>query len=118
MTTQLTNIEHLEDIDSYSPPGHSRTVNAKLVNADGNGLFEMIHGTIKPGGKAEWHQHDCSYQAIFILSGCARVKLEGSPVKECGANTIIRIPSGLGHEVISLGDTPLNMVLIYSPPLK
>lgn len=51
-------IRNLADFDRYGPPGHSGTVNRSLVDRDFCGAFEMVHGTLEPGGGAERHRHE------------------------------------------------------------
>jgi quercetin dioxygenase-like cupin family protein len=110
-------IETLSEIPAYSPPGHSGTVNRRLVEAGDCGRFEMILGEIEPGGTAERHAHKVEFQAIYILAGAAEVALDGDPTRRCGPGTVVRIPPGLAHEVKSVGTEPLRLVVVYSPPL-
>jgi quercetin dioxygenase-like cupin family protein len=110
-------IAGLSEIPAYSPPGHSGTVNRRLVERGDCGHFEMILGEIAPGGTADRHAHDVEFQAIYILSGAAEVALGDGPVRRCGAGTVIRIPPGLVHEVRSVGTEPLRLIVVYSPPL-
>jgi quercetin dioxygenase-like cupin family protein len=110
-------IEGLSEIPAYSPPGHSGTVNRRLVERGDCGHFEMILGEIAPGGTAERHAHAVEFQAIYVLSGAAEVALGGDPARRCGPGTVIRIPPGLAHEVRSVGAEPLRLIVVYSPPL-
>lgn len=110
-------IQRLDDIPAYSPPGHSGTTNRRLVDAAEGRAFELIHGRLDPGGAAARHAHGAVYQAIYVLAGAARVVLgDGAPVT-CGARTVIRIPPGIEHEVTSLGPDPLELLIVYAPPL-
>lgn len=110
-------IETLAEIPTYSPPGHSDTVNRRLIDRAFCGHFEMILGEIAPGGLAERHAHDVEDQAIYILSGEAEVSLGDHAARRCGTGTIIRVPRGLPHEVRSVGSETLKLIVIYSPPL-
>ncbi len=110
-------IQHTDDLDTYSPPGHTGTVNTRLVDRDFCGAFEMILGAIAPGGGAVRHHHEREHQVIFILEGLAQIELgEDAPVRR-GRGTVIRIPPGLDHRIVSVGETPLKLIVIYSPPL-
>jgi quercetin dioxygenase-like cupin family protein len=113
-----TLIENLSSLDSYVPPEHFGTSNARLVSrAQTGGRFEMLHGTLQPGGHAARHTHENAFQAMFVLGGAADVVLGDAPARRCGPGDIVRIPPGLAHEVNSLGPEPLRLVLVYSPPL-
>lgn len=117
MTAEL--IENLRDLPRYKPPGHTGTENARLVPAEATGgHFEMVHGTLAPGGHAARHRHDRAFQAMFVLAGVAEVTLGDAPPRRCGPGDIVRIPPGLDHEVTSLGPDPLELVLVYSPPVS
>lgn len=111
-------IEKLNDLPTYTPPGHSATTNTRLVDRAANGQFEMIHGQIEVGGKADRHHHDENYQSIFIIGGSASVQLGDDEAVTCESGAVVRIPPGVDHEVISLGPDPLRIVVVYSPPLS
>ena len=112
-----TLIQHRDDLGTYSPPGPSGTVNVRLVGRDFCGAFEMILGAIAPGGVAERHHHEREHQVLYILEGHAEIELgEDAPVRG-GRGTAIRIPPGLDHRIVSVGETPLEPIVIYSPPL-
>jgi len=112
-------IENLAQLPVYAPAGHIGTENARLVcKEQTGGVFEMVHGTLAPGGHAARHSHAEAYQAMYVLGGAADVALGDAPARRCGAGDIIRIPSGLAHEVTSLGPDPLRLILVYAPPIS
>ncbi|MCP1336652.1 cupin domain-containing protein [Futiania mangrovi] len=110
-------IEHLSALPAYAPPGHSGTRNVRLVEKDFCGSFEMILGRIEPGGIADTHAHDREHQVIYVISGLCDVTLGEEPARECGPGTVIRIPPKLMHTVHAKGDTALEIIVLYSPPL-
>lgn len=110
-------IARQDELPRYSPPGHAGTVNVRLVEKDFCGAFEMIHGTIAPGGEAERHAHDREHQVIYLLEGEAEVELGDGPPERCRAGAVIRIPPRLAHRVVNVGAVPLKLIVLYSPPL-
>ncbi len=110
-------IRHIDALEAYAPPGHSGTRNVRLVEAAEGQAFEMVLGRLEPGGRAERHSHVAAYQAMYVVRGRAEVALGEAEPEICGPGTIVRIPPGLAHEVASLGPEPLELVLVYSPPL-
>ena len=110
-------IGHVDGQQKYAPPGHSGTVNVRLFDRSFCENFEMVLGRIEAGGRAERHHHDVEYQAIYVLSGCARVTLAEEDSMDCGPGSIIRIPPGLDHQVVAVGTDPLELIIVYSPPL-
>lgn len=115
--TQEGSIVHERDLPPYSPPAHNDTVNRRLVGGDFAGTFELIHGTIAPGGEAEAHQHERESQVIYVLSGQAQVTLGTDRPTTCQGGDVIKIPPGVRHRVVSTGSVPLDLIIVYSPPL-
>ena len=111
-------VEHVSDIPSYVPPGHSGTRNVRLVEGGFAGTFEMVLGRVEPGGVADNHHHVIEAQAMFVTAGRARVRLGDGSDGEYGPGTVFRIPPGMDHEVASLGPEALEVVIVYSPPLQ
>ena len=105
------------ELRRYAPPGHAGTVNVRLVEKEFCGAFEMIHGTLAPGGEAERHRHEREHQVIYLLDGEAMVELGDAPAVRCGAGAVIRIPPRLDHRLVNTGPTPLKLIVLYSPPL-
>lgn len=111
-------IESLSEIATYQPGNHSNTTNRRLVGAADCSDFEMVHGTIQPGGLAERHSHDIEYQAMYVLGGMAEISLGDQSPRKVGVGAVVRIPPGLTHEVISLGPDDLELLIVYSPPIS
>jgi quercetin dioxygenase-like cupin family protein len=109
-------IQHVSELPAYSPPAHSGTVNRRLVGRDFGAGFEMILGHVAPGGEASRHYHVEEAQVVYILKGEADVALGDDPPRRCGLGTLIRIPKGVAHEVVTAGDEALECLVLYAPP--
>ena len=110
-------IQHVSELPAYSPPAHSGTVNRRLVGREFGAGFEMILGQVAPGGEASRHYHVDETQIVYILKGEADVALGDELSRRCGPGTVIRIPKGLPHEVVTAGDQALECLVLYAPPL-
>jgi quercetin dioxygenase-like cupin family protein len=110
-------IQHIGNIAGYSPPAHSGTLNRRLVGAEFGAGFEMVLGRVAPGGEASRHYHRSEAQVIYILKGEADVALGDEPPRRCGPGTVIRIPPGLVHEIVTVGAAALECLVLYAPPL-
>jgi quercetin dioxygenase-like cupin family protein len=110
-------IQHVSELPGYSPPAHHGTVNRRLVTREFGAGFEMILGQVAPGGEASRHYHVDEAQIVYILKGEAEVSLGDAPARRCGSGTVIRIPKGVTHEVITVGDETLEVLVLYAPPL-
>ena len=110
-------IQHVSELPAYSPPAHSGTVNRRLVGREFGAGFEMILGQVAPGGEASRHYHVDETQIVYILKGEADVALGDELPRRCGPGTVIRIPKGLAHEVVTAGDEALECLVLYAPPV-
>lgn len=111
-------VQHISELAGYQPQGHSGAHNIRLVSHADCPNFEMIYGVLAPGGEASRHAHAHAYQAVYVLEGTGLIEMAGHAPQECGAGTIIRIPPGLEHFARNVGDGPLAMIIVYSPPLE
>ena len=110
-------IQHVSDLPAYSPPAHLGTVNRRLVGHEFGAGFEMILGRVAPGGEASRHYHVEEAQIVYILRGEADVALGDDAPRRVGPGTVIRIPKGLLHEIVTAGDEALECLVLYAPPL-
>ena len=63
------------------------------------------------------HKHDESEEVLFLISGRAKIVIEGEGEWEIGPETAFYSPLGVTHRVENIGDEPLRIVWVYSPPL-
>lgn len=110
-------VRHVSELEGYQPPGHSGAQNVRLVSREDCARFEMIYAVLDPGGEAERHTHAQAYQAVYVIEGRGLIEMAGRPPQQCGAGAVIRIPPGVEHYARNVGDGPLTMIIVYSPPL-
>jgi mannose-6-phosphate isomerase-like protein (cupin superfamily) len=115
--TKQPYITHRNDLHHYAPPGHSGTVNVRLVDKAYTGTFEMIHGTIEPDCEAHRHSHKTETQICYVLEGEMEISFGDDPPVKCAPGTVVAIPPELEHRIVSSGREPLKLIVIYSPPL-
>lgn len=63
------------------------------------------------------HVHEESEEVLFLISGKARIVIEGEGEWEIGPETAFYSPLGKKHRVENIGDEPLRIVWVYNPPL-
>jgi len=107
-------ITHLDELPLYSPPGHSKTTNRRLLGSD---RVEVVFGQIEYGGQADPHSHADVEQAFFVLEGKAVVEIAEKSA-EVGPNDFVYLPPGTSHRVTPLDGPPLKLLIIYAPPLS
>ena len=115
--TARASIRYLDDFKRYSPPGHTGTSNVRLVDKEFCGAFEMVHGTIEPGCGAERHSHQTESQVCYVLEGDMEVTFDADAPVRCGLGAVVEIPPKVDHLIVNCGDTPLRLLVLYSPPL-
>ena len=76
---------------------------------------------LRPGEEIGLEMHDHVDQFIRIERGRGRVELGDSPDEiqaeyPLGSDDAIVIPAGTWHNVINVGEEPLHLYSIYSPP--
>jgi quercetin dioxygenase-like cupin family protein len=105
-------------VPTYEPPGHTGTVNRRLVPPPGRprGKLEVVLGVLQPGGQALMHTHADLDQAIYVLEGGCRVESAGETA-EMGCGQIVYLPAGTPHQITALGPQALRLIVIYAPPL-
>ena len=115
--TATASIRNLADFQKYGPPGHTGTVNRRLVGKEFCGAFEMVHGTIDPGCGAERHAHESEAQVCYVLEGDMEVTFDNDPPVRCGPGAVVEIPPKVDHLIVNCGEAPLKLLVLYSPPL-
>ena len=107
-----------DGVPAYEPPGHTGTVNRRLVPPPGlpAGKLEVVLGVLQVGGQALMHGHADLDQAVYVLEGTCRVE-SGSEAAEMGPGEIVYLPAGTPHQVTATGEKALRLLVVYAPPL-
>ena len=106
----------LQQIPTFSPPHHTKTTDRRLIDeAVGARHFALWHGEIEPGGMAEAHIHDEMEQVFIILGGEAIFRI-GDEEHRVGKDAIVFIPPKQVHQVTSVGDKTLKILIFMAPP--
>lgn len=110
---------HSYDLPAYTPPGHSQTMNRRLLGPGpfGSDRVEVVLGEIAYGGQADLHAHAEIEQAFFVLQGKAEVEIDGKR-EVVGPHDFIHLPPGVHHRVSPLEGPPLKLLILYAPPLS
>ncbi|MDR2333356.1 cupin domain-containing protein [Diaphorobacter ruginosibacter] len=105
------------DIEGYSPANHHGTVNRRLISAANVGArhMEVVLGTLDKGGGALPHAHPGMEQACYLLEGTAEVEVEGECFGMEPGDTCF-FPEDSMHVFRVTSDTPVRLLVIYSPP--
>jgi mannose-6-phosphate isomerase-like protein (cupin superfamily) len=108
-----------EEMPGYSPANHSGTLNRRLIgpNVNGSKQLEVVHGTLQPGKGALPHAHPGIEQVCYILEGAAIAEVAGER-RELRPGDCCYFPADTPHVFTAAGDTPVRILVIYSPPYE
>ena len=108
--TEEKNIEGLE------LPGR---VWKKLIGPDNGDCNNMILGvvTFPPGSDPGTHKHEKEEEIIYVISGHGETRV-GNSVYPLNPGVAVFTEPGIEHGVKTLGDEPLVMISVFSPPVK
>src|SRR5947208_17198088 len=109
-------ISDLAEIQGRRYPARRRTQNlAGGVAPIQATHFALGNVTLDPkGGQVPWHNQE-QEEVYFIVEGTAEMCLgEGRQTVTTGQ--AVYIPSGVFHQLTTIGQTPLRMICCYWPP--
>lgn len=105
------------DIATYQPANHHHTFNQRLIGPETVGAkqMEVLLGTLHKGGGALPHAHPGIEQACHLLEGTAHVEVGGQSFEMVAGDTCF-FPADTMHVFQVTSDTPVKLLVIYSPP--
>ena len=105
------------EVPSYHPANHTGTTNRRLVGAENVGAknIELVLGVIEKGRGADPHAHPAMEQVCYLLEGTALAEVGGERC-EMKPGDVCYFPAGARHKFTATSDTPVKVLVIYSPP--
>jgi len=101
----------------YPHPKHDRFLLRDIVTAALNPALSVHRGQIEPGGEIFPHTHDGQTETFYILSGEALCTM-GDEKVVVGAGNCCVAPSGVIHGLKNNGGEPVELLALFTPPLK
>ena len=105
-----------QDVERLQLPGRMWQ---KLVAPDSGDCQNMILGvvTFPPGSDPGTHKHESEEEIIYVVSGRGETKV-GDAIYALEPGVAVFTEPGVEHGVKTLGDEPLVLVSVFSPPVK
>ena len=103
--------------EEYAHPKHERFFLRDVVVAADNPALSVHRGRIEPGGEIFPHTHDGQTETFYILSGQA-VCTMGSELSPVTTGQCCDAPSGVVHGLKNNGNEPVELLAVFTPPLK
>ena len=69
-----------------------------------------------PGKGFAPHAHEKSEQVLYVVEGEAKIQL-GDEERTVGPGAAVVVPKGVEHGVENVGDDPLVLMMVSTPPL-
>ncbi|UCF94417.1 MAG: cupin domain-containing protein [Desulfobacterales bacterium] len=90
----------------------------KLVGPEDGRCRNMILGvvTFPPGSNPGTHKHEKEEEIIYVIAGKGETRV-GDKVYPLEPGVAVYTEPGLEHGVQTVGDEPLVLVSVFSPPL-
>ena len=105
------------NIAGYQPANHHHTTNQRLIGPETVGAqqMEVLLGTLSKGGGALPHAHPGIEQSCYLLEGTAQVTV-GDQAFDMVPGDMCFFPANVFHTFSVTSDTPVKLLVIYSPP--
>jgi mannose-6-phosphate isomerase-like protein (cupin superfamily) len=79
-----------------------------------NGAFAMLEMVANPQNGVPMHIHKNEVEHFIVLEGTLRIAI-GERTLDAPAGTAVTVRKGVPHAWCNLSDTPLRMLLVFSP---
>ena len=106
-----------QSVVAYHPANHTGTTNYRLIGPENVGAkrIEVVLGVVEKGKGALPHSHPGIEQVCFMLEGRALAEV-GGQARELGPGDCCFFPADMRHTFTVTSDTPVRVLVIYSPP--
>lgn len=92
-----------------------RVVRPLITQGSGARNAVMYTGVYEAGKRMPAHIHETVEEMIYVLSGRGEVTVDGT-TEPIEPGSSIFLPAGSTHFLNVLGDQPLHIVFVFSPP--
>ena len=111
----------VKDVVGFSLPGGEDTyISRMLVDEESVGArkINLNHGTLKPGKNTGGGRHPCPYEEVYYILRGEGVLTIGNKTYKVGPDTVAYIPCEEFHKLENTGNTDLEILTIWSLPIK
>jgi mannose-6-phosphate isomerase-like protein (cupin superfamily) len=81
----------------------------------GSRHLSVAEAMIEPGQSTQRHCHHVSEEVYYVLAGVGTVEV-GAVIHPVEPDSVILIPPGVEHRATGLGEEPLRLLCLCSPP--
>jgi len=103
--------------EEYQHPTHDRFFLRDVVTAAANPDLSVHRGRIEAGGEIRPHVHEGQTETFYILAGQAICTM-GEEKVPFSAGSCGVAPARVLHGLINAADEPVELLALFTPPLK
>lgn len=111
----MLKVIHVSESSVYNLPGRDWFYMIGPSNSDARNLTFGL-AEFPSNSDAQAHTHDAQEEIIYILSGQGQFITSGG-VYELKPGIAVYIPPQLEHRITVLGNEPLRLLTLFSPPV-
>ena len=112
MKIAAVSVQHFNGVQEVKYPwGWIRWLMNFKLDAGAQQTFGVVE--INPGQRNSLHKHPNCEELLYVVSGSCE-KIVGDKKVVLKAGDIVRIPMGVAHQAITLGNEPMRAVISYS----
>jgi mannose-6-phosphate isomerase-like protein (cupin superfamily) len=105
-------VQHFTDAPEVKYPwGWIRWLMNRKIDPDASQTLGIVQ--INPGQRNPLHMHPNCEELLYVISGSAENIIGNSKVT-IGPGDLVRIPKGVPHQAITIGNKPFRAVISYS----
>ena len=97
---------------SFWGPGDAYTF--LVTGAESGGSYFVMEALVPPGGGPPPHIHRDEDETFYIVEGECSIRLDDEIVT-AGPGDFVNVPRGRVHSFRNEGDTPMRMILTFTP---
>ncbi len=108
---------HVDDFPEEEHPNHYKVFIRTVLTGQEHGYLSLHRTRVEVGGEIRPHKHGLHTETYFIISGEA-TGLLGDKELKFTPGSVGYAPPGTLHSLKNIGNEPLELIAIFTPPLK
>ena len=108
--------EMMELLWTRSPKGSPGVTIQDFLTINENDALTVRHVKVETGGRIVPHAHDV-WEVFYLLEGDGEATM-GDRTEFRSKGTCLVAPPGVKHSLKNMGDSPILLLCVFTPPLR
>ncbi len=113
----VSKVVNVNDCEAVEHPKHRKFFVRTMITGADNPALSFHRGTIEVGGAILPHTHEKETETYYILSGKAEGTMENEK-KLYTSGSLFMAPPRILHGLENAGNDPVEIISIFTPPIK